>query len=140
MSFTIELENNNLKNNSTAIRNIIMSDTGSDTTSMRLKITNNHISDHATLIETISNQLPADSTELIHALQNELKQLQLECQANADDVEKLMASLNPQMSRKDIVNHIIKATNFLTQSTISGIVGNSAYNLLKTILSNYIAL
>lgn len=130
MKLSVNIKNNDFNNNSMCIRNIRFPDQGE----INVKITENVVSNDAILIDNIFPNVPSDSRELVLKLQTELKQLKSEYQQNQKEINDIISALDASTSHTDILNRVIEGAAFLMQSTISGIIGNSAYTLLKNIL------
>lgn len=134
MSISITIENNRFKNNSKGINNINISTPQSNQEDLSLEIRENDLSDNSILIDNISSQILPDTEEILKELFSELNQLKNEYIQNKIEIDEILNGLNTQMSHNDIITWIRKGANLFMQSTISGILGNSAYELLKNIL------
>lgn len=134
MKLSINIENNEFNNNSKGIRNINMPTSLLAQEDVNVNIAGNIVSDNAILIDNILPNIPSDSQELVSELQTELRQLKDEYQRNRKEIDDIITQLTPNMSHSDIIKRVTDGAVFLMQSTLSGIVGNSAYSLLKNII------
>lgn len=134
MGVNITIEDNMLNDNGTCIRNLNTDSLGASCNNININISKNSISGNACIVDNITNQLPSDTQKLVLGLKAELEQLKAEHQQDSNRIEQIIKGLDANMPQKNIINQIIKGADFLLQSTISGIIGNSAYSLLQTIL------